>query len=140
MIELTVPGTPAEIQNYIADLQRRIPDAEVRPVRQFTEGEAKIYNRISGLLTATVGIVLLLTALCVMAAMTNVAIERRMDVGLMKAIGGATRGVVRLFPSGAAPPGPAGGGVGGAPRGLLSFRLWEDRFCCGAGARPCVGC
>src|SRR2546429_1659393 len=85
-------------------------------------------------------IVLLLTALCVMAAMTNVAIERRMDVGLMKAIGGATRGVVRLFPSGAAPPGPAGGGVGGAPRGLLSFRLWEDRFCCGAGARPCVGC
>src|SRR5207253_5433908 len=95
MIELTVPGTPAEIQNYIADLQRRIPDAEVRPVRQFTEGEAKIYNRISGLLTATVGIVLLLTAVCVMAAMTNVAIERRMDVGLMKAIGGATRRVLR---------------------------------------------
>src|SRR5436309_16128940 len=109
MIELTVPGTPAEIQNYIADLQRRIPDAEVRPVRQFTGGEAKIYNRISGLLTATVGIVLLLPALCVTAAMTNLAIERRMDVGLMKAIGGATRRVVRLFLAEAALLGLAGG-------------------------------
>src|SRR2546429_9953833 len=121
MIELPVPGTPAEIQNYIADLQRRIPDAEVRPVRQFTEGEAKIYNRISGLLTATVGIVLLLTALCVMAAMTNVAIERRMDVGLMKAIGGGGGGGGRVVLSGGGGLGPAGGGGGRGRRGSLPF-------------------
>ena len=96
-IELIVPGTPGEIQSYIADLQRLLPDVDVRPIRQFTEGEARIYNRISGLLTATVAIVLLLTGLCVMAAMTNVAMERRMDVGLMKAIGGSMRRVLRLF-------------------------------------------
>jgi len=35
-------------------------------VRQFAEGEARIYDRISGLLTATVAIVLVLTGLCVM--------------------------------------------------------------------------
>jgi putative ABC transport system permease protein len=134
MIELTVPGTPAEIQNYIADLQTRIPDAEVRPVRQFTEGEAKIYKRISGLLTATVGIVLLLTALCVMAAMSNVAIERKMDVGLMKAIGGATRRVVRLFLAEAALLGLAGGVVGAALGILLSIGLGKAVF--GVAARP----
>src|SRR5256884_3117689 len=118
----------------LADLQRRIPDAEVRPVRQFTEGEAKIYNRISGLLTATVGIVLLLTALCVMAAMTNVAIERRMDVGLMKAIGGATRRVVRLFLAEAALLGLAGGVIGAALGILLSIGLGKAVF--GVAARP----
>ena len=134
VIESTVPGTPAEIQNYIADLQKQIPDAEVRPVRQFTEGEAKIYNRISGLLTATVGIVLLLTALCVMAAMTNVAIERRMDVGLMKAIGGATRRVVRLFLAEAALLGLAGGLIGAALGILLSIGLGKAVF--GVAARP----
>ena len=134
VIELTVPGTPAEIQNYLADLQKRIPDAEVRPVRQFTEGEAKIYSRISGLLTATVGIVLLLTALCVMAAMTNVAIERRMDVGLMKAIGGATRRVVRLFLAEAALLGLAGGLIGAALGILLSIGLGKAVF--GVAARP----
>lgn len=134
MIELIVPGTPAEIQNYVADLQRRIPDAEVRPVRQFTEGEARVYNRISGLLTATVGIVLLLTALCVMAAMTNVAIERKMDVGLMKAIGGATRRVVRLFLAEAALLGLAGGVIGATLGILLSIVLGKAVF--GVAARP----
>lgn len=134
VIELTVPGTPAEIQNYITDLQKQIPDAEVRPVRQFTEGEAKIYSRISGLLTATVGIVLLLTALCVMAAMTNVAIERRMDVGLMKAIGGATRRVVRLFLAEAALLGLAGGLIGAAIGIVLSIGLGKAVF--GVAARP----
>lgn len=134
MIELIVPGTPAEIQNYFADLQRRIPDAEVRPVRQFTEGQAKIYNRVSGLLTATVGIVLVLTALCVMAAMSNVAIERKMDVGLMKAIGGATRRVVRLFLAEAALLGLAGGVIGAALGILLSIVLGKAVF--GVAARP----
>src|SRR5258708_18358927 len=94
---------------FRSELAAKLPDADVRPIRQFTEGEAKIYNRISGLLTATVGIVLLLTGLCVMAAMTNVAMERKMDVGLMKAIGGATRRVLRLFLAQAALLGVAGG-------------------------------
>jgi putative ABC transport system permease protein len=134
MIELIVPGTPAEIQNYVADLQRRIPEAQVRPVRQFTEGEARVYNRISGLLSATVGIVLLLTALCVMAAMTNVAIERKMDVGLMKAIGGATRRVMRLFLAEAALLGLAGGVIGAALGIMLSVVLGKAVF--GVAARP----
>ncbi|HEV2195319.1 MAG TPA: ABC transporter permease [Candidatus Acidoferrum sp.] len=133
-IELRVPGTPNEIQSYISSLQSRLPDADVHPVRQFTEGEAKIYNRISGLLTATVGIVLLLTALCVMAAMTNVAIERKMDVGLMKAIGGATRRVVRLFLAEAALLGLAGGLIGAALGILLSIGLGKAVF--GVAARP----
>ena len=134
MIELTVPGTPQEITNYIASLRQLFRDADVRPIRQFTEGEAKIYNRISGLLTATIGIVLLLTALCVMAAMTNVAIERKMDVGLMKAIGGATRRVVRLFLAEAALLGLAGGLIGAAFGILLSIGLGTAVF--GVAARP----
>jgi len=134
LIELTVPGAPQEITNYISALQQRLPDTDVRPIRQFTEGEAKIYNRISGLLTATVGIVLLLTALCVMAAMTNVAIERKMDVGLMKAIGGATRRVVRLFLAEAALLGLAGGLIGAALGILLSIGLGKAVF--GVAARP----
>src|SRR6267154_3782604 len=133
-IELIVPGTPGEIQSYIADLQRQLPDVDVRPIRQFTEGEARIYNRISGLLTATVGIVLLLTALCVMAAMTNVAMERRMDVGLMKAIGGSMRRVLRLFLAEAALLGLAGGVIGSGVGIFLSVGLGKAVF--GVAARP----
>ncbi len=134
LIQLSVPGTPKQVDGYITVVQRQFPDVDVRPIRQFTEGEAKIYNRISGLLTATVGIVLLLTALCVMAAMTNVAIERKMDVGLMKAIGGATRRVVRLFLAEAALLGLAGGLIGAAAGLLLSIGLGKAVF--GVAARP----
>jgi putative ABC transport system permease protein len=133
-LELIVPGKPSEIEAYVTDLQRELPDAEVRPIRQFTEGETKIYSRISGLLTATVVIVLLLTGLCVMAAMTNVAMERRNDVGLMKAIGGATRRVLRLFLAEAALLGLAGGLIGAAAGIFLSVWLGKQVF--GVAAQP----
>jgi len=133
LIQLSVPGRPRQIQNYIDSL-RRLAGADVRPIRQFTEGEAKIYNRISGILSATVGLVLVLTALCVMAAMTNVAMERRNDVGLMKAIGGATRRVLRLFLAEAALLGLTGGVLGAAIGILLSMWLGKEVF--GVAARP----
>jgi putative ABC transport system permease protein len=134
LILVSVEGTPGSIERFISTLSKNVPDVDVRPIRQFTEGEAKIYNRISGLLTATVGIVLLLTALCVMAAMTNVAMERKMDVGLMKAIGGATRRVLRLFLMEAALLGFAGGLIGAGAGIFLSIGLGKAVF--GVAARP----
>jgi putative ABC transport system permease protein len=134
VVQLSVPGTPRAIDRYISLLARAIPNAEVRGIRQFTEGEAKTYNRISGLLTATVGIVLVLTGLCVMAAMTNVAMERKNDVGLMKAIGGSMRRVLRLFLAEAALLGLAGGMIGAAAGIFLSIGLGKAVF--GVAARP----
>ena len=134
LIQVYVPGPPEAVNRYVAAVQKQIPDAEVRPIRQFTEAEAKIYNRISGLLTATVALVLILTALCVMAAMTNVAMERKNDVGLMKAIGGATRRVLRIFLAEAALLGVLGGVLGAAAGILLS--IWLGKTVFGIAARP----
>jgi putative ABC transport system permease protein len=134
LIQISAPGTPAAIDRYIADLQKRLPEADVRPLRQFTEGESRIYNRISGLLDATVAVILVLTALCVMAAMTNVAMERKNDVGLMKAIGGATRRVLRLFLAEAALLGLIGGILGAAVGIVLS--MWLGHAVFGVAARP----
>jgi putative ABC transport system permease protein len=134
LVQVSVPGTPREIREYIATLTQNIPAADVHGLRQFTDAEAKIYTRISGLLTATTALVLALTGLCVMAAMTNVAMERKNDVGLMKAIGGATRRVLRLFLAEAALLGLAGGIVGAAAGLLLS--IWLGKTVFGVAARP----
>jgi putative ABC transport system permease protein len=134
IVQLSVPGSPEEIERYVSRLQQALPEAEVHPIRQFTEGEASIYRRISDLLTTTVVIVLLLTGLCVMAAMTNVAMERKNDVGLMKAIGGATRRVLRLFMMEAALLGLAGGTIGAAAGIFLSIWLGKEVF--GVAAQP----
>lgn len=134
LIQLSVPGSTAQIEQFISDLQPRLGDAEGRPIRQFTEGEAKLYGKISGVLTATVVVVLVLTALCVMAAMTNVAMERKNDVGLMKAIGGSVRRVLRLFLAEAALLGLAGGLIGAALGIVLSIGLGKAVF--GVAAQP----
>jgi putative ABC transport system permease protein len=134
LIQVIVPGRPNQIESYLAVLSQKLPEVEVHPLRQFTEAEGKIYNRISGLLTATVVLVLVLTALCVMAGMTNAAMERKNDVGLMKAIGGATRRVLRLFIAEAAVLGLVGGVVGAAAGIILSIWLGQAVF--GVAARP----
>jgi putative ABC transport system permease protein len=134
LVELTVPGKPASINDFVASLQQKFPDADVHGIRQFTEAEGKIYDRISGLLTATVAVVLVLTTLCVMAAMTNVAMERKNDVGLMKAIGGATRRVLRLFLAEAATLGLIAGLIGAAVGLALSVALGKAVF--GVAAQP----
>jgi putative ABC transport system permease protein len=134
VIELILNGKTAEQDALIVRLERRFPDLEVRPLRQFSEAQIKIYNKISGILTATVAVVLLLTALCVMAAMTNVAMERKNDVGLMKAIGGSVRRVLRLFLAEAALLGLAGGLLGAAVGFVLSIGLGKAVF--GVAAQP----
>jgi len=134
VIQVSVPGTAAQVGQFIAGIQPVLGDAEGRPVRQFTEGEARLYSKISGILTATVAVVLVLTALCVMAAMTNVAMERKNDVGLMKAIGGSVRRVLRLFLAEAALLGLAGGLIGAAIGIVLSIGLGKAVF--GVAAQP----
>jgi putative ABC transport system permease protein len=133
-VHLDISGKPQEIAASIASLQLRLPGVDVRPIRQFTEGETKIYNRISGILNATVAVILILTALCVMAAMTSIAMERKNDVALMKAIGGAARGVIRLFLVEAALLGLAGGLMGAAFGLLLS--IWLGKAVFGVAAEP----
>jgi putative ABC transport system permease protein len=134
LIQVVATGTPATIDQLVSTLATKFPEVQIRPIRQFTEAEGKIYKRISGLLTATVVLVLVLTALCVMAGMTNAAMERKNDVGLMKAIGGATRRVLRIFLAEAAVLGLIGGALGAAAGIALSIWLGQAVF--GVAARP----
>jgi putative ABC transport system permease protein len=134
LIELRVPGTPSQVDQTVDLLRQKLPSVDVRPIRQFTEGEARLYGKISGILTATVAVVLVLTSLCVMAAMTNIAAERKNDVGLMKAIGGSVRRILRIFLAEAALLGLVGGLFGAAAGIVLSIGLGKAVF--GVAAQP----
>ncbi|HXN24252.1 MAG TPA: FtsX-like permease family protein [Candidatus Dormibacteraeota bacterium] len=97
LVQISVPGTPEEIQDYTGRLAQAIPLAEVRPVRALAEAEGRLFQKIQGLILATVILILVLTTLCVLATMAALAVERRHDVGLMKALGGSIRRIMRLF-------------------------------------------
>ncbi len=134
LVQVSVPGTPREIEQFRAKLAAALPGVEVRPIRQLTEAEGQLFSRIKGLLLATVILILILTALCVLATMAALAMDRRLDVGLMKALGGSMQQVLRLFLLEAGSLGLAGGIVGCGAGLLLS--QWVGLRVFGASVTP----
>jgi putative ABC transport system permease protein len=97
VVEMSVAGTPEELRAALARLRGVLAGADVRPIAQLTSGEARLVGRIHLLVLATMVMILVLTVLGVLATMAALAAERRVDVGLMKALGGSMRRVLRLF-------------------------------------------
>jgi putative ABC transport system permease protein len=125
VLQMSVAGTPQEVERYAAQLGARLPGLEVRPLRQIAQAEGQLLARVQDLLFWSVGLILLLTSLCVLATTLALAIERRTDVGLMKALGGQMTRIVRLFLAEAGLLG-AVGGISGAVLGTL-LSAWIGR-------------
>src|SRR5579863_14276 len=103
LVELSVPGSPRQIERVIQALQaefasaRGAPVVEVRPIRQIVESEGKVLGTLRGLVIWLTILIMTIIALCVMATMTAIVLERRKDIAVMKALGAADRLVMRLF-------------------------------------------
>ena len=120
VVQLSVTGSPEGIEAFAGRLAAMLPGLEVRPIRQLAEAEGQLLGRIRLLIFSTVVLILALTVLCVLATMAALAMERRRDVGLMKALGGSMSRVVRLFLAEAGSLGVLGGLLGWAAGILLS--------------------
>lgn len=128
LVQLSVRGSTPAIENVIRRLSDALPGLSVQPVRQLAAADGRLLERIRGLLFATVLLILVLTALGVLAAMAGLALERRRDVGMMKALGGTVRRVMRFFLAEAAAIGILGGIVGWGVGMLLADFVGEQVF------------
>ncbi|OGO29587.1 MAG: hypothetical protein A2136_07690 [Chloroflexi bacterium RBG_16_54_11] len=96
----------------ITQIQEALPGADVRPIRQISQAEMDFLGKI-GLLMALLTLMALSgSALAVMTAMTASVMERRAEIGLMKAIGADDSQIASIFLSESALIGLAGGTVG----------------------------
>ncbi len=120
LIQVSVNGSAPVIEGAVAKLTASLPGLDVRPVRQLAAAEGRLFDRIHGLLFVTVALILALTALGVLASMAGLALERRRDVGLMKALGGTVQRVMRFFLVEATALGLFGGLIGCAAGMLLA--------------------
>jgi putative ABC transport system permease protein len=134
LIQLSVPGSAAQIRTVADELQAAFPALEVKPIPQITEAEGKLLQRIRFLILSMGLLILVLTALCVLATMAALAMERRQDVGLMKALGGSIQKVVRLFLAEVGVLGTLGGILGYALGMVLS--VWMGHRVFGASISP----
>lgn len=136
VIQLSAPGSSREISAAMNRLAAMYPDLDVRPVRQIAEAQGQLIGRLRGLIFAMVVLISLLTALCVLASMAALAMERRHDVGLMKAIGGSMSRIVAIFLTEAGALGLAGGLAGYAIGVVLSQWIGRRAFDVAIAARP----
>ncbi len=78
-------------------LMEAIPHSRAEPIRQVAQNEGVVLSRIKGLMLLVTLAALLASALAVSAAMATAVLERRHEVGLMKALGAGNVSVAVLF-------------------------------------------
>jgi len=98
--------TPAEYDRwycspYISSIshqmQQELPGIEVRAIRQVAEGEGRILTRVGSLMWLVTFAALFAAALAVGATSATTVLERRSEIGLMKALGASRRSVSAFF-------------------------------------------
>src|SRR6266849_828466 len=111
-IEVAANGSTAEIEALIRQLAQILPGAEIRPVRQIMEGAANVLNKTRATLYASAALVILTSALCVLATLIGWVFDRRHDFAIMKALGASERLVNGFFAAEAAALGVVGAILG----------------------------
>ena len=135
--------TPAEYDRWFCtpyissiafQIQQELPGTDVRVIRRVAEGEGQILTRVRMLLWLVTGAALLAAALAVGASAAASVIERRTEIGLMKALGAGSGTVGFLLAAEQLLLAFVGGGTGYA-LGIILARLLGERIF-GAAPQP----
>ena len=111
-IEVAASGLPEEVAGIMKQLAQAVPAADVRPVRQIMEGEARVLGKTRATLLAAAALIILTAALCVLSTLMGWVFDRRRDFAIMKALGASERLITGFFAAEAAVLGATGAVVG----------------------------
>jgi putative ABC transport system permease protein len=116
------------VQSIAYQLQEAIPHSHAEQIRQVAQNEGTVLSRIKGLMLLVTLAALFASALAVSAAMATAIFERRVEVGLMRALGAGSLSVAALFFAEALLLALIGGVVGFAAGSLLAHQIGRSIF------------
>jgi putative ABC transport system permease protein len=125
LIEVAVSGTPEQITAVMNQMGQAIPGAEVRPVRQIMEGEARVLGKTRSTLLAGEILIILTAGLCVLATLMGWVFDRRRDFAIMKSLGASGPLLSGFFAAEAAALGAIGAVIGFL--GGIGIAAWIGR-------------
>jgi putative ABC transport system permease protein len=111
-VEVAASGSPQEVAAIMNQLVQALPEAEVRPVRQIMEGEARVLGKTRSTLLAAAALIILTAALCVLSTLMGWVFDRRRDFAIMKALGASNRLLNGFFAAEATVLGATGAVIG----------------------------
>ncbi len=110
------------IDAVLYQIEEAIPGARAKAVRQVAEAEGAFLGRLTLTMLLVASVAMAAAGLGVMATMTTTVLERRQEIGLMKAIGAEPGQIARQFLVEAGVCGLVGGGLGSGA-GLVLARF-----------------
>jgi putative ABC transport system permease protein len=123
--------------NSIAfQLREALPGAQAEQIRQVAQNEGAVLSRIQGLMLLITLAALLASALAVAAAMATAILERKKEVGLMKALGAGPMLIAAVFYAEAGSLAVVGGIVGFLGGALAAQRINLAIFGSGVEVQP----
>jgi putative ABC transport system permease protein len=93
---LMVRGRPGELETVVKDIEKVLPQASVKTLRQVAFAEESLLSKMQLLMALVTIVVFFATTVCVASTMGANVLERREEIGLMKAIG-ATKKEIGSF-------------------------------------------
>jgi putative ABC transport system permease protein len=111
-IEIAANGSSEEIASTVQQLSGRVANAEVKPIRQIVEAEARVLGKTRMSLGAACAVIIFTAALCVLATLTAWVLEQRRNFAIMKALGASERLVNGFFAAEAGALGALGAVIG----------------------------
>jgi putative ABC transport system permease protein len=115
-------------QSIAYQLQEAIPHSHAEQIRQVAQNEGTVLSRIKGLMLLVTFAALFASALAVSAAMATAIFERRVEVGLMKALGASSFTVSTIFFAEALLLAMVGGIAGFSAGALLARQIGHSIF------------
>ena len=111
-IEIASSGSSEDVNALIRQLSQAVPAAEVHPIRQIMEGEARVLGKTRATLAAAAALIIVTAALCVLSTLIGWVFDRRRDFAIMKALGASEGLISGFFAAEAAALGAVGAIVG----------------------------
>ena len=115
-------------QSIAYQLQEAIPHSHAEQIRQVAQNEGVVLSRIKGIMLLVTLAALFASALAVSAAMATAIFERRIEVGLMKALGASSLAVSTFFFAEALLLALVGGIAGFSAGALLARHIGHSIF------------
>jgi putative ABC transport system permease protein len=116
------------VQSIAFQLQEVIPHSHAEQIRQVAQNEGTVLSRIKGLMLLVTLAALFASALAVSAAMATAIYERRVEIGLMKALGAGDLVVSAIFFAEALLLALVGGVAGFSTGALLARQIGRSIF------------
>jgi putative ABC transport system permease protein len=116
------------VESIAYQLQEVIPHSHAEQIRQVAQNEGTVLSRIKGLMLLITFAALFVSALAVSAAMATAIYERRVEVGLMKALGAGNLAVSAIFFAEALLLAIVGGIAGFSAGALLARQIGRSIF------------